>query len=88
MQGSGLWQRLLKRRAMREQHAVCPVCSLPLVFRPGVLARQIPRQGSSLKMSGSFTPSAGNWPSAWARWILPPISNVSRLNKSFRARRP
>ena len=45
MQGSRLWQRLLKTRAMREQHAVCSVCSLPLVYRFGELTRQNPRVG-------------------------------------------
>jgi len=39
MGGSHLWRRLLKTQAMREQHAICPECFLPLFFRFGVLTR-------------------------------------------------
>jgi hypothetical protein len=37
--GYRLWRRLLKTQAMREQHAVCLECSLPLAFKPGVIVR-------------------------------------------------
>jgi hypothetical protein len=39
MGGSRLWRRLLKTQAMREQHAICPECFLPLAFRLGALTR-------------------------------------------------
>jgi hypothetical protein len=39
MQKVRLWRRQLKTRIMREQHAVCPACSLPLTFSLAVLTR-------------------------------------------------
>lgn len=40
MPRSCLWRRLLKTQAMRQQHAVCPACSLPLAFRTALLIRR------------------------------------------------
>jgi hypothetical protein len=48
MSGMRLWRKLLRARAMRSQHAVCPVCDLPLAVRYGVLVR--------LDRRGDFTP--------------------------------
>jgi hypothetical protein len=45
MRSSCLWRRLLKTQAMRNQHAICPECSLPLAFRLGALVRLDPKAG-------------------------------------------
>jgi hypothetical protein len=39
MPSERLWRKLLKLQAMRDQHAICPVCSLPLAIRYGLLTR-------------------------------------------------